>query len=140
MSRENVEIVRRVFEEFEAGLERGDPGAFFDYEAVSADYELVMPPGAAIERSIYRGREGWVEFFRMWTEDFDDWSFRVERLIDAGDGRVVALTRQFGVGRTSGAPVEWAWGQLFEVEDGCVVRARFYLSYEEAFEAAGVSA
>jgi len=30
MSEENVEIVRRVVEEFQAGLGRGDPGAFFD--------------------------------------------------------------------------------------------------------------
>jgi hypothetical protein len=30
MSQENVEVVRRAFEEFKEGLARGDPGAAFD--------------------------------------------------------------------------------------------------------------
>jgi ketosteroid isomerase-like protein len=138
MSQENVEVVRRVFESFQAGLARGDPSAFFDLETVPDDYEIVIAPGVAIERLVYRGREGWDEFFRSWTEDFDDWSFRVERLIDAGDDRVVAHTPQSAVGKRSGVPVEWNFGQVFEFEKGRLVRVRFYLSYAEALEAAGL--
>ena len=37
MSQENVEIVREVIEEFQAGVERGDPGAAFDSGAVADD-------------------------------------------------------------------------------------------------------
>ena len=42
---------------------------------------------------------------RLWTEQFDDYSFQVERLIDAGRDRVVALVRQAGTGKESGVPV-----------------------------------
>jgi ketosteroid isomerase-like protein len=89
MSEENVEIVRRVFEEFQAGMERGDPGALFDSETVADDYEWITD--APLDgRSVRRGREGFVEFMRTWTEEFEDWSIQVERWIDAGDDRVVA--------------------------------------------------
>ena len=41
MSQENVEVARQVFEEFQAGMERGDPGAGFDSEAIADDYEWI---------------------------------------------------------------------------------------------------
>jgi hypothetical protein len=67
MSHENVEIVRRVFEEFQAGMERGDPGALFDSETVADDGEWTTDrPHDG--RSVWRGREGFVEFICTWTE------------------------------------------------------------------------
>jgi ketosteroid isomerase-like protein len=138
VSQENVEIVRRVFEEFQAGMERGDPGAFFDSETTSDDYEWITD--VPIEgRSVWRGREGFVEFMRAWTEDFEDWSFRVERWVDAGDDRVVALTHQSGTGKGSGVPVEFEGRQVYELADGRIARVRNYLSQAGALEAAGLS-
>jgi ketosteroid isomerase-like protein len=138
MSEENVEIVRRVFEEFQAGMERGDPGALFDSEAVADDYEWIVD--APLDgRSVWRGREGFVEFVRTWTEEFEDWSIQVERWIDAGDDRVVALTHQSATGKASGAPVELNLGQVYELQDGRIARVRNYLGHAEALEAAGLS-
>jgi hypothetical protein len=82
MSEENVEKVRRAIEEFGAGVERGEPGAFFDLEFMADDYEWVV--AQAFEgREVWTGREEFVEFVRTWTEEFDDWSFQTVRLIDA---------------------------------------------------------
>jgi ketosteroid isomerase-like protein len=117
MSQENVEIARRLFEEFQAGLERGDPGAWFDPKAVADDFEWIVPTPLD-GRSVWRGREGFVEFIRTWTEQFDDWSIRVERWIDAGEDRLVALTRQTATGKGSGVPVELNLGQVWEFEAG----------------------
>ena len=138
VSEENVEVVLRVLEDFHAGVKRGDLGAFFDLEVVPDDYEVVLPEGAVGMKPVLRGREDWLEFFRNWTEDFEDWSQRVERLIDVGDDRVVALTRQSAVGKGSGAPVDLELGQVFEFEQGRLIRCRFYLGYAEALEAAGL--
>jgi hypothetical protein len=55
---------------------------------------------------------------RAWTEDFEGWSVRVERWIDAGDDRVVALTHQSGTGKGSGVPVELNLGVVSELKDG----------------------
>jgi SnoaL-like domain len=84
MSRENVEVVRRVFGEWWAGLERGDPGAVFDTEAeaVADDFEWIVPEPGFEGRSVWRGRQGFVEFVRTWTEEFEDWSIRLERFIE----------------------------------------------------------
>jgi ketosteroid isomerase-like protein len=137
MSQENVEIVRRLFEEFLAGMKRGDPGALFDSEAVADDFEFIL--AVPLEgRSVWRGRGGFVEFMRAWTEDFEDWSVRVERWIDAGDDRVVALTHQSGSGKGSGVPVELDLGVVSELKDGRIVRMRNYLTHAEALEAAAL--
>jgi ketosteroid isomerase-like protein len=89
-------------------------------------------------RSVWRGREGFVEFIGTWTAEFDDWSIRVERLIDAGEDRVVSLTVQTATGKESGVPVDMHIGQVVEVEDGRQVRITNYLTHAEALEAAGL--
>jgi ketosteroid isomerase-like protein len=136
MSQENVEIMRRVFEEFQAGIERGDLADRLE-ETVADDSEFIT--AVPLEgRSVWRGREGFAEFMRAWTENFEDWSIRLERLIDAGDDRVVGLTHQSATGKASGAPVELNLGTVAELKDGRVVRMRNYLTYAEALEAAGL--
>ena len=138
MSQENVEIVREVIEEFQAGVERGDPGAAFDSGAVADDSEWITS-NPFEGRTVWRGREGFVEAFRTFTDEFEDWSGRVERLIDAGDDRVVALVHQSATGKGSGAPVEWHQGLVYELKDGRVIRTWTYADPAEALEAAGLS-
>jgi ketosteroid isomerase-like protein len=137
MSQENVEIVRRAFEEFKAGLARGEPGAPFDSGLNAPDAEWVLPPGTPGMREVYRGREGFLEFMRTWTEDFE-WSIDLERVIDAGEDRVVALFHQRATGKTSGVPVELHMGLVYELRDGRIQRMTNYLDPAEALEAAGV--
>ncbi|HZA58916.1 MAG TPA: nuclear transport factor 2 family protein, partial [Solirubrobacterales bacterium] len=122
MWQENVEIARGVFDNFQAGMERGDHGAWFDSAAVADDFEWIIAPPGLDGRSVWHGREGFVEFLRTWTEQFEDWSIRVERWIDAGDDRVVALTHQSAAGIGSGVPVEMKLGLVYELENGRVVQ------------------
>jgi ketosteroid isomerase-like protein len=138
MSQEQVQVVRRVFEEFQAGMQRGDPGAWFDLDLVAEDFDWVLSTPLD-GRTVWRGREGFVEFIRTWTAQFDNWSIQVERWIDAGEDRVVALTRQSATGKESGVPVELNLGQVWEFEAGRVARVRAYLNHAEALEAAGVT-
>jgi ketosteroid isomerase-like protein len=137
MSRENVEICRRGFEQFQAGLARGDPGAVFDSGVMATDAEWMPPPGFP-GPPVYRGREGFVEFMRTWTEDFEDFSLRLERLIDAGDDRVVGLFHHRATGKASGVPVELHQGLVYELEGGRVIRCRNYVDHAGALEAAGL--
>ena len=71
MSQEDVDLARRAFEEWLAGLARGDPTNLFDLGLVADDLEWILPPEIAGLQSTYRGREGFMEFMRTWTEDFD---------------------------------------------------------------------
>jgi ketosteroid isomerase-like protein len=141
VSQENVEVVRRGIHEFQAGLARGDPGAIFDSGFVAPDAEWITDPNpktAVGLRPVYRGREGFVEFMGTWTEDFE-WSIDLERLIDAGDDRVLAMFHQHATGKASGATVEMHMAVLHELENGRVIRMRNFLNPAEALEAAGLS-
>jgi len=139
MSEKNVEIARGVFENFQAGMERGNPGAWVDSAAVADDFEWIIAPPGLDGRSVWHGREGFVEFLRTWTEQFENWSIQVERWIDAGDDRVVALTHQSATGIGSGVPVEMKLGLVYEFDGGRVVQVRNYFSHADALEAAGLS-
>ncbi len=139
MSEENVKLVRQGWELFQAGVARGDPaGDVFDAGFVAPDFEWVPPsgfPGA----SVYRGRDGFAEFMRAWAAEFDNLTFRLERVIDAGDNCVVALIHQTATGKGSGVPVELDQGVIYELEGGRVIRCRNFASHAEALEAAGLS-
>src|SRR5687768_13262045 len=127
MSQENVEMARRLSEGFQAAVERGDPGAVFDMDALADDAEWVTPGFPASEEWRYvRGREEFVEWFDTWTEDFEDWSIRTERVIDAGGDRVVVLTHQSATGKASGVPVELDSGVVWELKDGRLIRGTLY--------------
>jgi ketosteroid isomerase-like protein len=139
MSQENVEIVRRGFEAFRAGLARGDPGAMFDSGLLAPDAEWIVAPNTPGLQPVYRGREGFVEFMRVWTEDLE-WSIDLERVIDAGNDRVVAVFQQRATGKASGAPVELHMALLYDLENGRVIRMRNFLDPDEALEAAGLTA
>jgi ketosteroid isomerase-like protein len=138
MSRENVEIVRRVFEEFRAGIESGDPGASWDAGLITADSEWIMPEPFE-GRTVWRGREGFVELAQSWLGgEFESWSIRLERLIDAGDDRVVALIHSSARGKASGATIEAKTGVVYQLRDRRVIRMWVYFNHAEALEAAGL--
>jgi len=140
MSEQNVEIVRRLFTAFQDVFQRDDPataGAVFDLGLLAEDCEWIPFRGWPGPRS-YRGRDGFVDFWSAWTEDFEGWSVELERLIDAGDEQVVGLFHQTAAGSGSGAPVKLHFGLVYELDDGRVIRMQNYIDQAEALEAAGL--
>jgi len=135
---ENAEIVREVLEGVQAGMKHGDPGAGFDSEAVAEDVEWI-PTSRFPGPDIYRGRDGFTDFLHTWTDGFEDWSFSIERLVDAPDERVVVQILQSAIGKGSGTPVEMHLAQVYELKDGRVFRIRNFLDLGQALEAAGLS-
>jgi ketosteroid isomerase-like protein len=137
MSEENVEIVRQVNEAFQRGLEHGDPGAIFDTGLLADDWEWVV--AVPFEgKSVWTGRQEFVEFLRLWMAEFEDYSVEFEPLIDAGDDQVVTIYRQRATGKGSGVPVEWDLGAVTELRDGRAIRATNYFDPAAALEAAGL--
>jgi ketosteroid isomerase-like protein len=139
MSRQNVELVRLLLEGTADGIARGDLGAAFDLGVdagvLAPDAELL--PARELDAGVYRGREGFVDFMRIWTEDFEKWEFEVERVMDAAPDCVVAVLRQRGLGKASGAPVELTHGAVYEFDDGRINRVRLFLDPADALRAAG---
>jgi ketosteroid isomerase-like protein len=143
VSQENVEIVQQVWDLIAEGLDKGDSTAAIN---AAFDQGLIAPmstftpasevPGAA---ETYVGREGFAEFVRAWTADFVDLKIWSEKIIDAGDDRVVAIVRQSAKGRGSGAPVELTFASVNTLKNGQIVDRRHYLDAADALEAVGLS-
>ena len=127
MSRENVEIVRRLSTAFSGG---GD--AWLQ----DLDPEVVLHVDQA-GQGVYRGHEGAMKSLVDWTEDFDDFKSVPEEFLDNGDC-VVVRTRQTGSGKASGAPMEGLFWFVFQVREGKVVRIHVLPTEQEAFDIAGL--
>jgi len=138
MSQENVETAWRVWDVFLEGIEDGNFAALFD-AGLYAPSATLVPTQEASGAKTYVGRDGFVEWMRTWTEDFRDWRMWPEKIIDAGDDRVVALVRQTAIGKASGVPVEQRFGIVWTVRSGQVIEQRNYIDPAEALGAVGLS-
>ena len=113
MPESNLEIVRRSYEAYA----RGDGGAML----ADLHPELVvyreLPDGAT-----FHGPEGLVQAIAEWVEDFSEFNFEVQELIDAPDHHVIAHVHQAAVGAHSGAPISGDFWFVHELRDGRLVR------------------
>ena len=132
MSRENVEIVRRVWE----AAERGDTQAAFAFYDLAIVWESrYMGP---IEGGVYHGHEGVRQFFRDWLGSFETYRAQAETFIDAGD-KVVVGYRVSGRGKGSGVEIEMARWNVYGISNGLVIRVEIFETRAEALEAVGLA-
>jgi len=134
MSRENVEVVRQVFDAVarhdpESVLALYDPAVVFDFSQ--------SPVGDFLGRKVYRGHEG----VRGWTRDrYEAWATiedTYDELIEAG-GQVVSVVTTHGRGRASGVEVDLHHAGVWTLRDGKIVRVAWFFSREEALQTAGL--
>jgi ketosteroid isomerase-like protein len=88
---------------------------------------------------IYRGRQGRIEVQQRWTEEWGEFEFRPEELIDLGDGRLLQVGRMRGRGASSGAALDNDYADLQWLSGGRVIREQVFLDRAEALDAAGLS-
>ena len=84
MSEENVEVVRRIWDLYVAGLEQGDPDAWtaaFD-QGLIAPESTITPAREIPGTQTYVGREGFLEFVRAWTAEFAVYTLKDGQVID----------------------------------------------------------
>ena len=131
MSRENVEIVKRGFEHFQA---TGEMLA----EIVSPDFVWDMSKFTGWpEQQVYEGIEGARTFIRDWSAAWDGWRLEIEAFHDAGE-EVVAVVRQHGRSKTSNVDVDMRFAQVFTLRDGRETAMVMYADPDEALKAVGL--
>ena len=131
MSAENVEVVRRGYEEF---LATGEP-----VERIMAP-EFVWDMSTFHnwpERQTYEGAEGARQFLADWVGAWEDWQLEVKDLLDAGD-HVVALVHQSGRSKTTGLEVDMDFAQVWTLDNGKQTHMRMYADPDEALRAVGL--
>ena len=132
MSQENVELVRRAYEAWNAGN--------FDAasELLSPEMEWQMPPNLP-ESDTWRSKaevqRGLEDFMESWKE----LRAEVQELIDAGE-RVVALVRFRGRSAVTGLEVQGVSvdAAVWTVRDGKLAKVEMYGGTEAALEAVGL--
>jgi ketosteroid isomerase-like protein len=154
MSEENVEIVRRAYEEdgdayygrIEALHEAYESGNFGEFlpiaeEMLDADFVLRTPEGGVFPEAgtqEWQGREGFIRFVAQQAEAFEAMSIEPDEFIDVGDKVVVPL-QWGGRARSTGIEVRFAVVHVVTIRDGKATRLDMYLSKAEALEAAWLS-
>ena len=130
MSEENVEVVRRHFENtncrrFDAVMDDYDPGV-----------ELVVSEDVAVDPGVYRGAEAVGEWFGSWFRTFaPGYRLDVAELIRVNDVVVVAVDHH-AVGRRSGAEVTTRFYNAYWVRKNKIVRLELFRDRSDALEAA----
>jgi ketosteroid isomerase-like protein len=132
MSRENVDTWLALADAYN----RGDLDSIL--ERTAPDFEFHTAQLFTDTDAIYRGREGFRDFFETFQSAWQDISVSVERVEDCGDDEVLALFTFQGKGRGSGAEVTVKYAHLAKLRDGLFVRIRGFADWEEAIEAAGL--
>ena len=130
VSRENLEIVQRGFEAFNA---RGVEGiiSFIDPEFVA-----VTPPDLASEPDTYRGHDGIRRWFDSFYEVMDEIRWDGHRFHEAGDRVIVEFTLR-ARGKTTGLEFGQDAVMVWQLRDGKAVRVDLYPTLDEAMAAAG---
>jgi ketosteroid isomerase-like protein len=129
MSQRNVELVRTLLSAFERA----------DYEAalgaLDSEVEWQVPPGVAIGREVYRGRDEVQRGCAEWLAAWETFRFETQELLDYGD-HVVVAGMQIGRGRGSGVDVSFPTFHVFTLREGMVTRHRSYRERSQALEVA----
>ncbi len=132
MSPENVEIVRDGVEAWN----RHDADLWLSYAAPDVEW---MPAGpAAVERSVYRGRDEVGAAFNAVWQTWDVFEFEESEVRDLGDS-VLWLGRVKMRGSASQVELDQEFAIHTLVRDGKVVMVRAFLAWPEALDAAGLS-
>jgi ketosteroid isomerase-like protein len=123
---ENLEVVRRQFESFDAG----GLDAMVEFWHPEIDWRAVE--GAADDAGVLRGRDAMRRYYEDWIDAFEMITTTVEEvLLDEGECLVVKL-RVAGRGRASGAPADSHYFVAYTIRDGLILRGREYATGEEA--------
>ena len=138
MSQQNVDLIRRMYRVGEAMSLDDLLAALPELIPQFADPEIEwIESPSRIDRRTYRGYEGVREAMQHWLEDFEQYSYEPQEVVDCGDD-VLVIAREQGQGAASGVPVTAESYQLFTIRDGKVLRFRGFSDRASALEAAGL--
>jgi len=133
MSHENVDMVRKAFEAYSAGgIESLLP--FYAPDVV------LYPDPEWPEDSVYEGHHGARKQDALWVDNFDDYGWEAHEIRDL-DEVVLALAETTGRAKASGAPFRQQQGIVAsDFRDGTIGQVRFFTTWQQTLEAAGLEA
>ena|SRR5437763_4333908 len=146
MSQDDAEIVRRLLGPFE----QGDIVPLFRDETVAASLSAASAPFFTsdfecvfvrddVGRATYSGLDGLRAAWLDWLLPWETYHAGVEDVIDAGEGRVLVLTRDHACPKGANAEVDFVGAPVWTVREGKVARIEFYWNRADGMAAVGLS-
>jgi ketosteroid isomerase-like protein len=136
MSKENVEIVRQVYD----AASRHDAAAVLGLYDPDVEIDVSQTHGAVMD-PVYtgEGHSGLRAWSREWHEAWGAVEYEVHELIDVGDD-VISVVTVRGRGRASGANAEFArHAGVWTIREAKIARVVWLPTRAEALEAVGLS-
>jgi len=99
---------------------------------------VVHPFPEWMEKPVYHGHDGFRELLNGWIEGFEDFGPEVNEMRETDDGQVVWLGHNTGRIRSTSVPIKQPVGGVHRLEDGFVVEISYFMTWEEAIDAAGL--
>jgi ketosteroid isomerase-like protein len=127
MSRENVELVRRMYEAYLGGDVEGTLAYF--HADVEVDFSV------RVDSRVGRGRQELNEVVSSWIGTWDEYTEEIEEIRDLGDS-VCVVAMQHGRGKGSGVPFENRFASIYEIADGAITSITMYTDLDSALQAA----
>jgi ketosteroid isomerase-like protein len=138
MSQENVDFIRNLF----AGTASMDKQALLaalpDLIPQVADpaIEWIEDPTRADSR-VYRGHEGVLASWKQWLEQWHEYDWEIDRLVDCGEN-VFVVAHERGTGASSGAVVSSHLYLVVTVRNQKITHWREFYDENAAVGAAGL--
>jgi ketosteroid isomerase-like protein len=104
-------------------------------QTCTPDIEWFEDPIRA-DSTVYRGHDGVRRSWERWLEQWDEWGWELEQVIDCGDD-VLVVAQESGRGASSGASVSARNHMVFTLRDGKIARYREFYREEDALKAVG---
>ena len=130
MSRENLEIVRRLVDAINAGA--------IPRDLFTRDFEI-RNAVTAVTDATYIGHDGALQWRRDLFDGVDDARFVLDEVLATEADYVVIANSLVGHGSSSGAPVELRWATVLWFRDNKICRTVGYNRRRRALEAVGLA-
>jgi|SRR5829696_2185216 len=144
MSRENVELVRRLYADggpFALPMspeEEGELLARLFGEFYDEQVEARMPADYPEGEQVHVGRRGMADLIANLRDSWTEFRFEPERFIDTGN-RVTVFIRVVAQGGASGLATERETAHVWKTRDGRLSAIQIYRDRAQALEAVGLS-
>jgi ketosteroid isomerase-like protein len=126
MSRENVEVVRRCYEQLS-----GTGELLWELADADVEFEFAWMDG--------RGVEAWRRAVSAWADTFEEWQIEAREFVDIGPSQVIAIVRDRGRLKGSGAEIDNEFFHLWTIRNGLATRFEAFTDMDDALEAVGLS-
>ena len=130
MSEENLNAVKRAY----AAMERGDFPAVLEFCAPEIEFDN---SNAVFDATVFRGRDGVLDFFARSGDMWESQRFEGEEFIPVSEDQVLVPQRIVSVGR-DGVETVARSANVVTLREGKVVHVKSFQTKAEALEAAGL--